>query len=177
MEHTCRGTVGLGIGMGPQVGQCLACDAEHSRYQIAQLARELLVAWGWPDCNLFAGSAEVVEAVCDGPRVPRKRPGRPRRRELSPFGHRLRSLIEASPAFQTRAEFIKALGLTGATLYRYEVGEREPRRDLLERMASLLGVSVASLHPGHGDSAKGWETVVEAVWTIAAEHVRRERGE
>lgn len=72
-------------------------------------------------------------------------PGRPRGKELTEFGKRLRAAIERSDAFESRAAFVRHHGLEGATLYRYEVGERPPPLPLVKEFAKSLGVSVSEL--------------------------------
>lgn len=64
---------------------------------------------------------------------------------LAPFGVRLRAAIDASKKYETRADFLRRLGLDPAQIYRYETGERTPRFGLVQRMAAALGVSVADL--------------------------------
>ncbi len=71
--------------------------------------------------------------------------GRPSQKQLAPFGERLRSAIQSSPQFASRAEFLRHHGLEGATLYRYETGERSPPLPLLESFATSLGVRVSDL--------------------------------
>lgn len=72
-------------------------------------------------------------------------PGRPSSRELADFGRRLRSEIERSDRFGSRADFCRKLGIEGATLYRYENGERQPPLDLVQEFADKLGISIERL--------------------------------
>lgn len=69
----------------------------------------------------------------------------PSKKTLAPFGMRLRSAIERSTAFPSRAAFARHHGLEGATLYRYETGDRQPPLDLVREFAQSLGVSVSDL--------------------------------
>lgn len=120
-----------GHGYGPQY---LRMDLLHRRYFRASF-RTMVQAEGDPP------EREGPE----GERDPTRGPGRPRVRDLSPFGRRLRQLIAESERFASREAFLRELGIAPATLYRYETEDRLPRLDVLRRMAELLGVSVDML--------------------------------
>jgi len=85
-------------------------------------------------------------------------PGRPRARDLAEFGVRLREAIDRSERFKSRAEFLRFHGLEGATLYRYETGEREPPLALVKAFAESLGVDLRELA---GSARDDGETRVE----------------
>src|SRR5688500_14160885 len=79
-----------------------------------------------------------------------RRAGRPRlgeERELAPFGRNLRAALKRS-RFKNRAEFVREIGFDQSTLYRYEVGDRDPPVSLVQQFANLLGVSVETLMGG-----------------------------
>lgn len=65
--------------------------------------------------------------------------------DLAPFGVNLRAAIERSPHFRNRAAFLRHHATEGATLYRYERGERPPPLDLVQAFAESLDVSVSEL--------------------------------
>ena len=78
--------------------------------------------------------------LCQAPTMART-PKQP----LSDFGTRLRQAIEDSDAVKDRADLLRKLGTDGATLYRYEKGERSPPLDLVQRIAAILGIDVADI--------------------------------
>lgn len=47
--------------------------------------------------------------------------------------------------FRTQDDFARAVGVDKQTVWRWEKGERKPRYDMLPKISSLLGVSVAYL--------------------------------
>lgn len=76
------------------------------------------------------------------------------KRAFTPFGTRLREAIEAS-SYSSRAAFLRDVGIEPATVYRYEVGDRDPPLSLVQSFADALGVTVASLL-GETHADDGW---------------------
>ena len=88
------------------------------------------------------------------------------KRDLVPWAARLRAAIEASGRFDSRADFLRKLGHEPSTIYRYEMGDRQPPLDLLREFAAALGVSVGELlgeERDEGDErgdTRGWASFV-----------------
>ena len=92
--------------------------------------------------------------------------------ELAPFGERLRAAIKKS-RFRTRAEFLRHVGVEGATMHRYEKGSRQPPLSQVRKWATELGTTVEFLATGTtlaadapdristaGKVSRGWEKFV-----------------
>ncbi len=77
----------------------------------------------------------------------RGRPALGQERELAPFGRKLREALRSS-RFKSRAEFRREMGVENATLYRYEVGDRDPPASLVQKFALALGIGVEALLSG-----------------------------
>jgi len=68
-------------------------------------------------------------------------------RLLSPFGRRVRALIDASPHVDNRAELCAKVGINESNFYVYEQGRRDPPLELLVSIGKVLHVGLDQLYP------------------------------